>query len=592
MPKLSLPAFCVPFVTRAFRGGRRRRFTFFSGLLGLLALVMSFWLALGSGPMEQELRVALDLEQSEWEREQNEYLIIVHGAEEEKMMRDGFVLESTRGEARGLLQAAVAKPTLEPEFMELQERAQALLELEPGSTVDYYDPYFEWYDGWQIQRIESIVANGLEPRVVRYASPLGVVDAFSLLGVISGSILILLAFVFGPLTVGVQQAQEVNENTLQPLTGTALTARQLALGLASGPLAVVGLLALPQIALYLVASGITGGLAPAAGLIVIATLGCAAVSLTTQLIGHMMGRRRTPGIVGGFLLVALGTGAAVGMGFGLNLDGDTARILTLLPQGSAFYLLHEAFAGGPLLAASEVSAAISSMAAGAMGLIVLSVLLLLVLERKIAGRDGPALTRVEALVGLLTATVLALITVPYIDDMWRQDNDEVYYMMTLALLAPSLTLLMMSRVPVGDLPPNMRRLSLPRLLGELAVGMGIHLLAVLLISRDPLSFGVFHPVSLAYLVWCGAVLGLLAVRAVAYPVSILNGVWLAFCTLALSVAFGHAAVWSAETGHLGLSHVFALGELSPVLGLIQVALTVFIPLSLVRALRKNLAAIR
>ncbi len=591
MPKLQLPTFCLPFVSRAFRGGRRRRFSFFAALLAFFSLFVGFWLALGDGPFEQELRVSLDLEQSEWEREQFEFILIAHGPDEVAMFSDGFALESTKSDARALLQAAVDKPTLEPRFLELQDRARVVLERHGEPARTDYAPYFEWYDGWEVERIEAIIANDLTPRVVEYHSPLGVTDGFALVGVMSGGALILLLFAFGPLTVGVQQAQEVHENTLQPLTGTALTARELVLGLASGPLSVIALLALPQAALYLLSGVATGSLLPTAGLLVVSVVGCVALTLVAQLIGHVMGRRRTPGVVGGFLLLALGTLLATGMGFGLNLDEDIVTALTLLPQGSAFYLLHEAFSPEPLLAAHDAATAMASITVGTLGLVVVSVLLLLIVERRIAGREGPALTRGEALVGFITAVVMVLMTVPYFGDPWRNDNDEVYYMITLGMLMPVIGLLVMSRVPLGEVPPNMRRVPLIKILGELACGLGIHLLAMLLLSRDPVGLGVFHPVAITYILWCAGVLALMAIRTVAFPVSILGGVWLAFCLLSGMVAFGHAAVWASEPTHLELHHVFALSELSPLLGFVQAGLTVWIPLSLLRALRKNLAGL-
>lgn len=590
MTKPQLPAFALPFVTRAFRGGRKKRFVVLSAVMAVVSLFLGFWLALGNGPMEQELRVSLDLEQSEWEREHKEFIQIVHTYDEELMYSEPYMLESMRSEARSLLAAAVAKPAVEREHLELQAAAGELLEREGWPEPTSFDPYFEWYDEWTVERISAIVDKDMKPEVVTYSSPLGVSDAFALLGFISGGILVLLGFIFGPLTVGVQQAQEMHENTLQPLTGTALNPRELVLGLASGPLSVVALFAAPQVLLYLLASLVSGSVFAATGMLVVTLAGCAALSLLAMLAGQIMGRRRTPGIVGGFLLCLLGFAAVVGMAFGLNMDDDVISAMTLLPQGSAFYLLHEAFTSQPQLASHDMIQAVSSIAVGVLGLAVGAGLLMLVVERRVAGRSGPALTRTEALVGAVTAIILAMMTIPVWNDPWRQDTDELFYFLTLALLAPAMAILVMSRVPMGDLPPSLRRVPLKRILGELGAMLGIHLVAVLAICADPLGFGGFHPVSMVYLLWCAGVLVLLSVRAVAYPMTILSGLWTVFCGIGLVVGFVHAVMWAADK-HLDAMDVVGLAQLSPLLGLAQVVLLVWIPVSLVRGLRKNLAGI-
>jgi hypothetical protein len=496
-----------------------------------------------------------------------------------------------RADGRGLLQAAVETPAPAGPLTRVQDEARALLQREQIPLATAGDHHFNWYDEWSVRRVNAVIDRELRPGLELYRSPLRAVDAFALLGVLSGSVLTLLALVFAPLAVGTQQAQEVHENTLQPLTGTALRPRELVLGLVSGPLAVIAVLAAPQVLLLLVGTAVAGRLPEVAGLLAVLVVAGAALCLLAQLSGHVLGRQRTPGIVGGLLLAVFGTLLAIGCAAGLNLDDDVATLLTGFPQASAFYLLHEAFGREALLDAAARGTAASAIAVSVLGSAIAGFLLLSVLERKVAGREGPALASAEALVGAVTATWMVLVAVPGWDDPWRSDVDELYYVLTLGLLAPVLGLLVMSRVPVGDVPPALRRVPLRRLAGELAVVLGIHLGAVLCVASDPIGLGIFHPVALFYLAWSAAVLGLLAVRLVAFPVGVVSGVWVAFCGLCLLVAFGHAAAWSAEPEDLDLAHVFALSELSPLLGVLQAALTVWIPVSLVRTLRRNLGGL-
>jgi hypothetical protein len=100
-----------------------------------------------------------------------------------------------------------------------------------------------------------------------------------------------------------------------------------------------------------------------------------------------------------------------------------------------------------------------------------------------------------------------------------------------------------------------------------------------------------HPVALGWLAWCVVVLGLIAIRVVAIPAKVTANLWAGFCAMSLLVGFGQVVYWVESSRHHDLEDVFAMSELSPVLGLVQVALTIWIPWSLVRHLRKNLRAI-
>ncbi|MCA9697705.1 MAG: hypothetical protein KC431_09280, partial [Myxococcales bacterium] len=158
----------------------------------------------------------------------------------------------------------------------------------------------------------------------------------------------------------------------------------------------------------------------------------------------------------------------------------------------------------------------------------------------------------------------------------------------LIILALPLSLLLMARVPSGDGPSRLRRIELPKLLAEFASWAAAHILVIALFFD--VDAYAFHPVALVWLAWSVLVLGLIAVRIASVPNSIAGNLWTAFCGIGLVVGYVHAMMWSLDH-HNDIDKVFALFELSPVLGLLQMFLVVWIPLSLVRAMRKELQAI-
>ena len=95
-----------------------------------------------------------------------------------------------------------------------------------------------WSEAELQEQLRNILARDLVPEVTTYRSPLTVVDAVRVIGLVAGSLAMLLLMLFAPILAGTQMAQEVHENTLQPLTGTALSARDLVLGMTLGPIAV------------------------------------------------------------------------------------------------------------------------------------------------------------------------------------------------------------------------------------------------------------------------------------------------------------------------------------------------------------------
>ncbi|MFO7561015.1 MAG: hypothetical protein R6X02_00100, partial [Enhygromyxa sp.] len=259
-----LPAFALPFVTRSLRGGRGRRYALFSLIIAAATALVGLWLTLGSGSFEQAVRVELRLEQSEWERQQREFAVFAHSASEyEYLVEDAKTLRRQGAVARRdqdfgkvavtssrglqLAQEAVNVPTWNNQAdRALQEQARALV----GGPAGRSSIYFSWDDPSTRAALERVIEREGVPEVRRYESPLGLTDALKVVGFFAGLALAACATVFGPLLVALQQAQERHENTLTPLTGTALRPRELALGLATGPSVVVAIFAAPQLLLF------------------------------------------------------------------------------------------------------------------------------------------------------------------------------------------------------------------------------------------------------------------------------------------------------------------------------------------------------
>ena len=153
------------------------------------------------------------------------------------------------------------------------------------------------------------------------------------------------------------------------------------------------------------------------------------------------------------------------------------------------------------------------------------------------------------------------------------------------MLVP-LTILLMMRVPLGDTPPALRRVPFAGLLAEFAVGVGLYFaIAAACNGSEPIGL-LRSPIALAYLAWMVAVTGLLAIRVVALPMSLLAKVWAGVGMIGVGVAFIHVVHWSRDLAWSS-PRVFALWEVSPLLGALQVLLMVLIPALLVRALQNR-----
>ncbi len=597
-----LPAFALPFVTRSLRGTRAKRYLVFSAVLAAMTMVIGLWLALGSGEFEHSFRDGVGLEDSAADREFSEFTLFFHSeAQQQSLVRDVANLqrgsEGTRLTdpqrkalwARDFLLKVGLEPAREVEHRALQtEAAQLLPTLDPYPRPDGFDGHenyvwafasgaFSWDNQAHVHALESIVAARGVPSVTPYSSPLGLIDALQIAAGLAGLALLGLGTVIAPLLVAVQQAQEQHENTLMPLTGTSLSPRQLALGLASGPLAIVAIFAAPHFGLFSLGALVTGRPLIALVFLLVLAAMTALLVVGAQLLGHLVGKRRSPGMVG---VVLMGMGFATWMvGLSMLETGDSTRPLAaLLPHyglGGLFgEIWHERPYDGVLL---------RSAIANAIGALVLGDLTLRALARKIEHKSGALLTMTEAGVGVLVCVVLTHLALP------AGLGGTVHAYLGMGILALPMTLLLMSRVPGGDGPARLRKVSLPKLTAELGAWIGVHAFVV-----SPL-FGfetdLLHPAgALAWLAWSVLVLALMTVRLVSVPSSILANLWLAFCGLGLMFGFGQSAFCAFEAGEI--VDLFALFNLSPVLGLLQVALTIWIPISLIRYMRGKLAAIR
>lgn len=595
----------IPFITRSLRGGRFRRYGLLAGLLALLTVVLGTWVALGSGDFERELRVVMDLEDSRWERERDEFTLFARDAEEAHRLRyardkilsagtdiDGrydleyryddreWELIDVINDAASVLAAASQTPA-PTKYLHLQQQARALQQNPRLGGLGHHDRrYFAWDSAENRAQLSLLVQRELAPVIQVYRSPLSTREAIRLIGAIAGCCLIALFLVFAPLVAGTQMAQETHENTLMPLTGTALRGRELVVGLLSGPLSVITLLAIPQAILFLLVAATTGSIVPAIGLLAVLAVGCLMLGMLTQLVGLAVGRARTPGIVGIGLIAALSMLAFIGAGIGLNMRPDFTGLLALLPEAASFHLLRSAVMPDTVWSIATAQAADQNLVIGTVGIGLLGLLGFRALERRLAGRSAIALTRGEAFLGALVSTVLVAVAVP--------TRGGPYYLATLALLSIPFAVLLMMRVPAGGTPPALRRTPVGKLLTEFIGYYGVHMVvAVSMLGRFGTSreASLGHPAALMHLGLFLVTAGLLSIRVVAQPLTTASRIWVGLTGMFLAFEFVHVLEWANRSHSLGTDELFVLNTVSPLLGFVQVVMTVLIPVVLFRGIR-------
>ncbi|MEZ4383691.1 MAG: hypothetical protein R3A79_20335 [Nannocystaceae bacterium] len=602
MSKLAqLRSAALPFVTRAHRGGRLRRFVLMSVLLGVLTLILGAWISFGNGPFEAEIRRGFDLEESRWMREQQEFIVVVDSREElaqanaqvASLPYDHSDMGWNRPKAAyddAVQFVTQATWTDAPRGgYAMRDRAANLLASHGLSTTrpdpDTYYTYFSWHDAENVARLQAILAADLRPQIELYESPLTVVEGIRVTGAIAGGIFTLLLLVIAPLLVGTQMAQEVHENTLMPLTGTALRTRELILGMAAGALSIVGILAAPQALILLATVAATGYLLPALAGILVAVVGCFFLSTLAQLLGYALGSQRTPGVLGMGLLAFFGFFGMVGAAFGLAPHRQTIGILALLPEAATTHLFrssllpHELFFSNWRLA-HEADFAI---AVGTVGLGLLGILGMRALERRVGRTGDSALTRPEALLGAFVTTVLVILANPA---RHAYAPVEASFLLTLAILSVPFAIFLMMRAPFTQHGAERKPMPVVGLLGELALWAGLHGVVTLIVIGRPELLAAVHPMVFAYLGWYLLVLGLLALRVVARPMGIGARVWVAFSALFAMFAFPQMAAWMRPWANHGLSDALLFLQVSPFLGFVQAILLVLIPWSLWRSLRR------
>lgn len=588
-----LPAFALPFVTRSLRGGRGNRYLIFSLIIAALTGVVGLWLALGNGNFEQGLRAEFGLEQHEWERERQEFKVYVHS--EADLLRAQRELRSLSGPThehdiqfgeastmvdwgRITMQRAARSYASGREQIELREQARQLSDID---GVETFTESFGWYDPQEVAGLRAVIARGGVPVVELYRSPLGMRDALKITGFLAGLLLAGFATVFAPLLVAVQQAQERHENTLMPLTGTALSPRELAMGLALGPISVISIFAIPQLAIFLTCAAVAGEVLVAGALL--AALFATSVLFTfgAQLLGQMFGHRRTPGVIGISLMSMTGVAWLMGAAFATEGNNEIAGFAAVFPHIGLSVLLAEVFIEIP----ANFGLAFVGIFVWTGGAIVLAWLAMTALARKIEGSDGALLSRAHAFIGALTCIGLVNVAIP----PQGYDAMAMRQFVGLGMLSLPFFALLLGRVPTGDGPSRMRKVPVAKLLLEFGSWGAAHVvLAGLMFGID---LDALHPVSLAWMIWCVTVLGLIAIRIVATPSKVAANVWAGFCAFSLLLGFAQSVFWCVDSSP-DLQDVFMMMRLSPVLGLLQIGLAIWIPLSLVRHLKSNLGGIR
>jgi len=605
-----LHAASLPFVTRALRGGRKLRYCGAALLLAVLSVVIGCWLALGSGPLEHELRVNFKLERPMHLQQEQNFKIFADNPIELELLQAATREFGTTGTLHRIAKsnrdfdtysyherqiaqrihdgldlvarAGYARNNISPEMRAAAKAfidRHGLQQFADRRTEDYWD-----IDGSE-KRLSIMLARDLVPEVTIYRSSLDAVDAVRVTGLVAGSFAMLLLMLFAPVLAGTQMAQEVHENTLQPLTGTALSARQLVLGMTLGPAAVIALLAAPQLLLFLATAAAVGHIVPALGMVAVCLASGAFLTMLAQLAGLALGRQRSSGMLGVSLLALLAPLTLLGAVFALELPGRLVGMMALVPQAAASHMLLESFVPGAMRSnsvdVSELATAQMAVIIGALGMLCFAWLGLRALERRVGELAPTALSRGEALLGALVSIVLITIANPYTPSNYQPE----FYLINFGMLLVPLAILLMMRVPMAETPTALRRVPIGPLMAEFTAGIALHFAVCIACMGGFSQLKIIEsPVALAYLAWTITVAGLLTLRVAALPMGLLAKVWAGVCAISLGVAFVHSGQWTSNP-HRDLADVLGFWEVSPLLGVLQAVMLVVIPVMLLRALR-------
>ena len=631
MPKLKIPAHALPFVTRALRGGRGRRYALMSAVLAALTVLLGAYIALGSGSFEREIRTGLGYEENLWERERSEFKVITHdewshensvtAASKARALRTKnraeFMWAAEHGwndeihafgysdvayqiqDGFNTLRGAAMSIPPSVEYRPLRDRAAAYLDIIPPSSeqeVPLDAPGFSWWSPQEIERLESILDADLVPAVEAYSSPLTTLGAIRFIGGCAGILLSLLALAVGPLAAAVRQAAEVHDNTLQPLTGTAMTPSDLSRGLRMGALAPIAIFAAPLVGIFLLTAAIVGAPLRAFLMVAVTLVGAYSMSTIAQLVGHIAGRRRTKDVTGVSLLPILGFMWFGGLAFGFSGAGESevASLVGMAPQSASAYM--QAWAIGDDYVADFVSPsgiALVSLAMGTLAWAVFGRLADLILAHRVGGLEGAPLDRAMAFFGAFSAAVMICVGgLSALEGHVRTEEAQFFYFFGLAVLTVPFAILLMARVPVSEAPERMHRIPLRSLLFEMTGFVGIHMFVATLFAGSHALDVWTSPVALAYMAWCIGVVGLTAIRTATLPArGVVNAILLVFIGFCVLAAGGHVVGWTVVHGLNDADEILAFSQLSPLLGVIQLGVLIALPTLLYRQLSKRLGGL-
>lgn len=585
-----------PFVTRSLRGFRKRALLFAAAIAAVMVLLGGAFVGGSDSRLAHEMRVGFDMEPTRWETSKRKFVYFVDSERELRSARAAQEhAERTRSPGRGditVYQARRGWKTLdtataphEPvpaEHRELAERARTLrharLDLMPPDQRHHgRSNRFNWHNARDVERLEAIVDAQLVPTLVHYESPLSGTQVVALIGVLAGGVLLMLMLVVAPLFAAVVVAQELSENTLQPLTGTALTARQLVVGLAAGAWAPVMIVAAPLSVLMLGSAAIAGRVVPA-----LAAVGLtSAVSLTLtglgMLIAYTRQGRQGPGIIGIVVLAALGTAASVGWALGLHIESRSLYAVSVVPTAGPIHLLTEALVPTARLELVDTLRLDARLGLTFAATALFSWLLLRALERLVdRTAQAGALRPLEAGLGAIAVIVLAASA---LGD--RLDIAE-FFAATVAIAIVPLQLLVASRYPTSETPATWRDIPWRGVVVEHATWLLLALGLAIVAGRAHSDAGAGFIIGVIHLLWVLLVVPLITLRMCG-PTTIPAKVWLIICVLFAMLGLGTAAVWLIESPPA--EAVLPLGAITPALGVVQLVMLAVIPVTLIQALQ-------
>ncbi|MBL4688527.1 MAG: hypothetical protein JKY37_28315 [Nannocystaceae bacterium] len=590
-------------MTRTLRGKRRQHLLAIASVLPLLSLILGVWFTFGAGSTAHNVRRSADLEPSMETRAFAEHTIFVHSPEELgvlAMQRDVVVQAGAGfqtgfrgdnepvpwrfGESIDNAHAAVAFAMANIDACAPAQR-QRLETLAAGLDPSRFFSADTWPHGFtcsptDVDTIARFGASGFVPTVTLYASPLSAVDLLRVFGALCGAVFGALMLLVGPLWAGAAIAQEVHEDTLQPLTGTALTARQLAVGMLAGPMVAIGIAAAPSAATFVALSLLVGNLVPALFAVALTIIVAALMATGAVLVGLSLGQRRSPGVVGVLLLTGLGAALSIGAAIGYELSNRSVGAAMVVPATSIAHFIREALLPAHALSSGHALRLGLSLLGAALGFATLAALGTIVVQRWLARDPTGLVRRHEAFVAAMTISALVLV------GLWDgpRTMSELVTISAIMVAIPWLVIVM-ARVPAGETPAPLRVVPVVHIVGELGVVVVLHTIACGLIATEPdlhhvLGVGTLH------VVWAVGVAGLIAIRLAAAPSSLATRVLLAAAAGA-SIAEGAMGMILLQNYWRSGNILLPLRETSVLAGVVVLALLVATPWVLLASLRKQ-----